>query len=248
MEIRPVHLEFELWKNAACTRHLEILNTGSKSLGFKVKTTAPRRYCVRPNQGLVEAGAKLQVSIVLQAFKELPEDIKCKDKFLVQGFFVDNDADASDPATLQKATLMDQKLKCTWVLGDGAKGVADKDAATLPPKSGFKPTSTPSSATNGSDSSELLNQLTALKQSRNELQDQLTASRAELDALKDANKALTASQNRLKEELKKAESVQTKTANAGGGGINLVLTLIIMLLAFFAGMFKDEMLLLTTST
>ncbi|KAI9305483.1 PapD-like protein [Cunninghamella echinulata] len=52
---------------------LYVKNVGNEPLAFKVKTTAPKKYCVRPN------------SIVFQPFREEPPpDYKCKDKFLVQ--------------------------------------------------------------------------------------------------------------------------------------------------------------------
>jgi hypothetical protein len=65
---------------------LKISNPHSKTgMAFKVKTTAPKQYCVRPNNGVVKPGETLEVHVLLQPFKEEPAaDFKCKDKFLVQ--------------------------------------------------------------------------------------------------------------------------------------------------------------------
>jgi hypothetical protein len=50
-----------------------------------VKTTAPKRYCVRPNCCLVRAGEQVEVKIIMQALKEIPPaDQMWKDKFLIQ--------------------------------------------------------------------------------------------------------------------------------------------------------------------
>lgn len=51
---------------------------------FKVKTTAPKFYCVRPNAALVQPGESLQVQVILLGLsKEPASDFKCRDKFLV---------------------------------------------------------------------------------------------------------------------------------------------------------------------
>ncbi|KAF7726261.1 phosphatidylinositol-binding protein scs2 [Apophysomyces ossiformis] len=64
---------------------LIVKNPGAEHLAFKIKTTAPKQYCVRPNAGRIEPHSEVQVQIILQPFKNpLPEDYKCKDKFLVQ--------------------------------------------------------------------------------------------------------------------------------------------------------------------
>jgi ABC-type maltose transport system permease subunit len=41
---------------------LKLSNPSEKRVLFKVKTTAPKRYCVRPNSGLIEPGGKVAVS------------------------------------------------------------------------------------------------------------------------------------------------------------------------------------------
>lgn len=69
-------------------------------LAFKVKTTQPRRYLVRPNQGIVAPGSSETVNILLvekdkqmllQSFDRLGQSAldHSKDKFLVQSAVVD---------------------------------------------------------------------------------------------------------------------------------------------------------------
>lgn len=44
------------------TTNLKLKNPSDRRVCFKVKTTAPRRYCVRPNSGVIEAGATVTIS------------------------------------------------------------------------------------------------------------------------------------------------------------------------------------------
>lgn len=43
------------------TTNLKLSNPTERNVCFKVKTTAPRRYCVRPNSGIIDAGTSLNV-------------------------------------------------------------------------------------------------------------------------------------------------------------------------------------------
>lgn len=44
------------------TTNLKLKNPSDKRVCFKVKTTAPRRYCVRPNSGIIDPGATVTIS------------------------------------------------------------------------------------------------------------------------------------------------------------------------------------------
>ncbi|KAI8645523.1 PapD-like protein [Parasitella parasitica] len=102
---------------------IRVKNSGSEPVIFKVKTTAPKQYCVRPNSGRIEPNSEIEVQIILQPFKEdLPEDFKCKDKFLVQTALVDPEYEQADLATLwsyievnKKESMQQHKLKCAFV-------------------------------------------------------------------------------------------------------------------------------------
>lgn len=66
---------------------MRLTNTapGSLTVAFKVKTTAPRQYSVRPNAGWLAPGQTKEVVVLLQPMSVEPAlDAKCKDKFLVQ--------------------------------------------------------------------------------------------------------------------------------------------------------------------
>ncbi|NWS37169.1 VAPA protein, partial [Probosciger aterrimus] len=44
------------------TTNLKLRNPSERKVCFKVKTTAPRRYCVRPNSGIIDPGSSVIVS------------------------------------------------------------------------------------------------------------------------------------------------------------------------------------------
>lgn len=66
------------------TEYITIKNDSDQTIAFKVKTTAPKVYCVRPNAALVPSGESVQVQVILLGLKTEPApSFKCKDKFLV---------------------------------------------------------------------------------------------------------------------------------------------------------------------
>ena len=77
------HTAVELRKAVPTT--LTLKNTSdSKKVGFKVKTTTPKSYAVKPNTGIVPANGSVDVQIIMQAQREMPDFNNVKDKFLVQ--------------------------------------------------------------------------------------------------------------------------------------------------------------------
>lgn len=94
-------------------------------MAFKVKTTAPKLYCVRPNASIIHPGDSLQISIILQGFSQpLPEDYKCKDKFLLVSVPAPGNADPSKVGELwsqletqNKSAVVSRKLKVNYIIG-----------------------------------------------------------------------------------------------------------------------------------
>ncbi|GMH34139.1 hypothetical protein BSKO_01973 [Bryopsis sp. KO-2023] len=64
---------------------LSLYNPTDERLAFKVKTTSPERYCVRPCTGVLDPDNSLDLQVILRAFDSVPVDMEgCFDKFLVQ--------------------------------------------------------------------------------------------------------------------------------------------------------------------
>ncbi|SJL07605.1 uncharacterized protein ARMOST_10955 [Armillaria ostoyae] len=105
-------------------RTLSITNPNAQPVAFKVKTTAPRLYCVRPNSGRVEPGETVEVAVMLQAMKEDPPlNAKCKDKFLIQSTFITpekeskalHDIWSTPEGATDEAKVFQQKLKVAYL-------------------------------------------------------------------------------------------------------------------------------------
>ena len=91
LQISPADLRFrfEPRKNIPIT--LSLHNPTSERIAFKVKTTSPKKYCVRPSSGFVEPSSGRDVQVIMQAQKEFSAQGECKDKFLVQYVFASPD-------------------------------------------------------------------------------------------------------------------------------------------------------------
>ena len=109
-------------------------------LAFKVKTTAPKQFVVRPNAGKLSPGENVDITIVLQ-FRDGIVDTKRKDKFLVQGIKIPSENDLLDEKEFQvkvgelwaaaeetKKTagdafsdiMLEKKIKCIYALDDAS--------------------------------------------------------------------------------------------------------------------------------
>ncbi|KID86208.1 Vesicle-associated membrane protein [Metarhizium guizhouense ARSEF 977] len=120
VDILPLELNFARPFTVEVSRTLTIRNTSTSPLAFKVKTTAPKQYCVRPNAGRIEPGNAFDVTVLLQAMKQDPPlDAKCRDKFLVQCAPIPSDKDFSSIASVlesaDKATLAERKIRVNWL-------------------------------------------------------------------------------------------------------------------------------------
>ncbi|XP_025194903.1 vesicle-associated membrane protein-associated protein A-like isoform X2 [Melanaphis sacchari] len=98
---------------------MSLKNPSEKKVAFKIKTTAPKRYCVRPNCGELAPKEKTEISVILQPF-DYDANERNKHKFLVQTVIIDPVADyGEDGKTFQwrdieEGRIMDSKLKCSF--------------------------------------------------------------------------------------------------------------------------------------
>ncbi|KAI4301864.1 hypothetical protein L6164_035102 [Bauhinia variegata] len=83
LEIEPKELKFifELKKQSSCT--VQLTNNTYQYVAFKVKTTSPKKYSVRPNVGVLMPKSSCEFIVTMQAQKVAPADLVCKDKFLI---------------------------------------------------------------------------------------------------------------------------------------------------------------------
>ncbi|CAG2169179.1 unnamed protein product [Oppiella nova] len=98
------------------TSYLKLTNPCERRVCFKVKTTAPKRYCVRPNNGLIEAFGTTTIAVMLQPVDLDNLNDKNKHKFMVQTMFAP-EGDVNQDTLWKEVNpeaIMDSKLKCVF--------------------------------------------------------------------------------------------------------------------------------------
>ncbi|KAK4798271.1 hypothetical protein SAY86_030597 [Trapa natans] len=96
LNIQPKDLKFpfQIRKQSLCS--MQLTNKTDKYVGFKVKTTNPKKYCVRPNTSVISPGETCTVTVTMQSQKEAPPDMQSRDKFLIQSVIVPYGATTRD--------------------------------------------------------------------------------------------------------------------------------------------------------
>ena len=82
----PIELTFTGPFTSAVSSYMKLKNPSDKKVCFKIKTTAPKRCCVKPNSGVVDPNNEVQIAVGLQPFEFDPNE-KNKHKFMVQSMF-----------------------------------------------------------------------------------------------------------------------------------------------------------------
>ncbi|ODA80758.1 hypothetical protein RJ55_03717 [Drechmeria coniospora] len=124
VDIEPSELSFRRPFTVEVSQILTIKNPTSSPLAFKVKTTAPKQYCVRPNAGRIEPGQDFDVTVLLQAMKaDPPADTRCRDKFLVQSAPITPDKEFAAISSVLDATdksqIQERKIRVNWLAANG---------------------------------------------------------------------------------------------------------------------------------
>jgi len=144
VEIDPVELGFARPFTSEVSQILKIHNPNVTPVAFKVKTTAPKQYCVRPNSGRIEPGKQVEVVVLLQAMKQDPPlEAKCKDKFLVQSVAVTADKEFTNIGSIwqhiddtDRASIQEKKIRVVFLPPNPAGSSAPAPAAVTPVKNG----------------------------------------------------------------------------------------------------------------
>ncbi|XP_048879017.1 vesicle-associated membrane protein-associated protein A-like [Brienomyrus brachyistius] len=130
----PSDLRFKGPFTDVVTTNLRLKNPSDRKVCFKVKTTAPRRYCVRPNSGVIEPGTSMTVSVMLQPFDYDPNE-KSKHKFMVQTIFAPSGVSDLEAVwrDAKPDDLMDSKLRCVFELPSENERSSDTDSSKSTP-------------------------------------------------------------------------------------------------------------------
>ncbi|KAK7583714.1 hypothetical protein V9T40_004677 [Parthenolecanium corni] len=131
-------LKFKGPFTAPVTSYIKLTNPSENKVCFKIKTTAPKKYCVRPNSGILEKDASVEIAVSLQPFDFDPNE-KSKHKFMVQSLVAPL-ADELNLDSLWKEApidaLMDSKLKCVFEMPNDVVPAAN--SFVLPDKEDLK--------------------------------------------------------------------------------------------------------------
>ncbi|XP_020267462.1 vesicle-associated protein 2-2-like [Asparagus officinalis] len=134
IEIQPreIKFTFEVKKQSSCLVHL--VNKTNEYVAFKVKTTSPKRYCVRPNTGVILPRSTCDFTVTMQAQKTAPPDMQLKDKFLIQSTIAPHGSgdENIEPALFSKASgkyIGENKLRVVLVSPPHSPGLQPVNGA-----------------------------------------------------------------------------------------------------------------------
>ncbi|XP_050387127.1 vesicle-associated protein 1-2-like [Argentina anserina] len=227
LNIEPQELQFpfELKKQISCS--LQLSNKTDDYVAFKVKTTNPKKYCVRPNTGVVLPRSTCDVIVTMQAQKEKPSDMQCKDKFLLQSVVTSAGATTKDitPEMFNKESghsVEECKLKVNYV---------DPPRPPSPVREGSEEGSSPRASVDNGNSND--NEFKAASRAfgeRQEPQDNHEAKSLIANLTEEKNSAIQQN-NRLQQEL----DLLRREANARRGGIAFIYVVIVGIIGIILG-------------
>jgi len=116
----PIELTFTGPFTQAVSSYMKLKNPSDRKVCFKIKTTAPKRYCVKPNSGVVDPNTEVSIAVSLQPFEYDPAE-KNKHKFMVQSMFAPEGEINQDTLwkEIDQNDLMDSKLRCVFAMPAG---------------------------------------------------------------------------------------------------------------------------------
>lgn len=148
---------------------LVLTNTQSSPVAFKVKTTKPKSYLVRPSSGTLKPSDTQEVQIILQVGVDADDPQKA-DRFLVQAVKVD-----SSSTTLTKEDWGSvsgiQEMRLNVSLGVNHTSVGGKEPAAGPEKTSGGAEETPGDLKQKYD--ELVDYVKSLQKEKKVLEDKI---------------------------------------------------------------------------
>lgn len=225
IEPQELQFQFELRKQISCSMQLQ--NKTDKYVAFKVKTTNPKKYCVRPNSGIVLPRSTCDVIVTMQAQREAPPDMQCKDKFLLQSAVASPGATPKDitPELFNKESgnqVEECKLKVNYVA---------RPRPPSPVREGSEEGSSPrgSISDNGTADSVEFN---VAPRSIVESHENLTEAKDVITKLTEEKNSAIQQTKKLQQEL---VELMRRQDNKSGGGIPFIYVVLIGLLGLLLG-------------
>ncbi|KAK0586336.1 hypothetical protein LWI29_005208 [Acer saccharum] len=229
LSIEPIELKFpfELKKQISCS--LQLSNKTDDYVAFKVKTTNPKKYCVRPNTGVVLPRSTCDIIVTMQAQKEAPSDMQCKDKFLLQSVKVNDGVTAKDITAemfnKEAGHIVEEcKLRVLYV---------SPPQPPSPVPEGSEEGSSPRGSVSDNGNANGAEFATAIKASteRIETQDKSVEARALISKLTEEKNIAIQQNNKLHQELELLKREGSKSR----GGLSLMFVILVGLIGIILG-------------
>ncbi|XP_051132532.1 vesicle-associated protein 1-1-like [Andrographis paniculata] len=225
LQIEPLELQFpfELKKQISCS--MRLTNNSDNHVAFKVKTTNPKKYCVRPNTGVVAPHSTCEVIVTMQAQKEAPPDMQCRDKFLLQSVVVSSGISPKDITpelfTKELGKQVDEcKLKVAYV------------PPTHPPspvREGSEEGSSPRGSV--SDNGAVNQSTDMMSKAFAGSQESTPEAKALISKLTEEKRSIVQQNGKLQQELE----LLRRQANKSGGGVPFMYVIIVGLIGLLLG-------------
>ncbi|KAI8110611.1 hypothetical protein M9435_002285 [Picochlorum sp. BPE23] len=92
VSVEPEELVFKFELRRQIPVGLTMQNLTNKRVAFKVKTTNPKKYSVRPSHGFMDGRSVQEITVTMNSQREPPVSYQnCRDKFLIQSAVVGAD-------------------------------------------------------------------------------------------------------------------------------------------------------------
>uniref|UniRef100_A0A1A8HTS5 Vesicle-associated membrane protein-associated protein A n=1 Tax=Nothobranchius kuhntae TaxID=321403 RepID=A0A1A8HTS5_NOTKU len=231
----PCDLKFKGPFTDVVTSNLKLKNPSERRVCFKVKTTAPRRYCVRPNSGVIDAGATVNISVMLQPFDYDPNE-KSKHKFMVLTIFAPPNVTDMDSLwrDAKSDELMDSKLRCVFELPSENDKVNDIEATrAAPAMNSVKAEPTSAAMPAAADDAEMKKMLERCKRLQ-----------SEVNKLSEENRQLKEEGNRMR-KMTRSDHMTSNSTNVLGreNSVAFLPSLLVVIAAIFIGFFSGKFIL-----
>lgn len=232
LSIQPTELKFpfELKKQSSCS--LQLTNKTDKYVAFKVKTTNPKKYCVRPNAGIVLPGSTCDVTVTMQAQKEAPPDMQCKDKFLLQSVVAPDGSTTKDitPELFNKEdgkVVEEFKLRVIYFPANPPSPVPEGSDEGSSPRAVVE---------SGNQNSSLFD---AVSRSLEEPKEKSSEAWTMISKLTEEKTSALQQNQKLRQELELVRK-EISRSRGGGGGFSLLFVVLFGLLGILVGFFVKK--------
>ncbi|GMI69684.1 hypothetical protein like AT4G00170 [Hibiscus trionum] len=225
ISIHPSELKFpfELRRQSSCS--MQLTNKTEQYVAFKVKTTNPKKYCVRPNSGIILPGSSCNVTITMQAQKEAPPE-PCRDKFLIQSVIAPDGSTNKDitPEMFNKEdgrVMKEFKMRVIYIPANPPSPVPEGSEEGSPPRA--------SSQENGNQIfEEVSRSLEDTKEKSSEAWSAISA----ISKLTDEKVSALQQNQRLRQEM---EMMRKDISKSRSGGFSLMFVVLVGLLGVLIG-------------